>query len=165
MHSILLAIKSHGLQLCAVAAFPLIPLWLLALSGGLLLPSCLLCAVVEKCSSKMHSNLLAIKLHGLQLCAAAAFPLIPLWLLALSGGLPLLSCLLCAVEEKYSLKMCSNFLPLWLSGLQLCAVAAFVLVPVWLLALSSELRELLLLISSLHAVRQNYFKLKCTAIS
>ena len=85
----------------------------------------------------MHSNLLAIKMHGLQLCAAAAFPLIPLWLLALSGGLPLLSCLLCTVVEKHSLKMCSNFLPIYLSGLQLCAVAAFVLALLWLLALSS----------------------------
>ena len=64
MHSNLLAIKLHGLQLCAVAAFPLIPLWLLALSGRLLLLSCLLCAVVEKYSSKMHSNILAIKAYS-----------------------------------------------------------------------------------------------------
>ena len=49
---------------------------------------------------------------GLPLFTAAAFPLIPLWLLALSGGFPLLSCLLCAVIEKNSLKMCSNFLPI-----------------------------------------------------
>ena len=78
MHSNILAIKPHGLQLCAVAAFVLIPLWLLALSGRLLLQSCLLCAVVEKYSSKMHSNILAIRSRGLQLCAVAAFVLIAL---------------------------------------------------------------------------------------
>ena len=64
MHSNILAIKSRGLQLCAVAAFVVIPLWLLALTGRLPLPSCLLCAVVEKYSSKMHSNTFAIKAYS-----------------------------------------------------------------------------------------------------
>ena len=66
---------NQGLQLCAVAAFVLVslwvlalsgrfPLWVLALSGRLLLPSCLLCAVVGKYSSKLHSNILAIKAYS-----------------------------------------------------------------------------------------------------
>ena len=60
MHSNLLAIKLRGLRFCAVASIPLILLWLLALSRKLLLLSYLLCAVVEKYSSKMHSKLLMI---------------------------------------------------------------------------------------------------------
>ena len=110
----------HGLQLCAVTPFPIIFLWLLALSGGLLLSSCLLCAVVEKYSSKMCSNILATKSRGLQFCAVAAFPLILLWHLALSGGMLLSSCLLCTVVEKYSSKMHSKSLSnqvLWLTAL------------------------------------------------
>ena len=90
-----------------MTASPLIPLWLLALSGWLPLPSCLLCVVVEKYSSKMHSNHVAIYSSGLQLCAVAAFSLTPLWLL---GRLLLPSCLLCAVVEKRPSKIVQQFL-------------------------------------------------------
>ena len=53
-------LAKHGYMKKSVVAFLLIPLWLLALAGRSPLPSCLLCAVVEKYSSKMHSNHLAI---------------------------------------------------------------------------------------------------------
>ena len=57
-------LSNQVLQLCAVAAFIRIPLLFLALSGRLLLLSCLLCSVVEKYYSKMHSTLLAIKAYS-----------------------------------------------------------------------------------------------------
>ena len=60
----------------------------------------------------------------------------------------------CYPAEKHPSQMHSNLLAAWSSGLELCAVTVLSL-----LALRTELRELLLLTSSLCAVSHNYFKI------